>query len=141
MISVVRGRAAVWERRLREAPLGVLVLSMMLGVLGAGIMVAGVYLGLARPGAGWAVWLGAGAIGPLILFVGIRLLSLASWTWGMLVVLLVLLLISSCARAVLTPGVLPTVPAVEIVVEVAALAYLASPRVRRAFGRGPGAAA
>lgn len=138
--GVLRGRAAIWERRLRNAPMGVLVLSMMLGLLGAGIMVAGVYLGLAGPGAGWGVWLGAVAAGPLILFVGIRLLSLASWTWGMLVVLLVLLLVSSCARAVLTPGTLPTVPMVEIALELAALAYLATPRVRRAFGRGGGEA-
>ena len=139
--GVLRGRAAIWEQRLRSAPLGVLVLSMMLGLLGAGIMIAGAYLGLTRPGAGWGVWVGAVAVGPLILFVGMRLLSLATWTWSMLVMLLVLLLLSSCARAVLTPGVLPTVPMVEIVLELAALAYLATPRVRRAFGRGSGGAA
>lgn len=135
MPGLLKGRAAVWEQQIREAPLGVLVLSMVLGLLGAGIMIAGVYLGLSRPGAGWGVWLGAVAAGPLILFVGLRLLSLAPWTWATLVMLLVLLLISSCIRAVMTPGIIPAVPAVEIALELLALLYLATPAVRRAFGR------
>lgn len=141
MPVLLKGRAAIWEQQIRRAPLGVLVLSMVLGLLGAGIMVAGIYLGLSRPGAGWGVWLGAVAAGPLILFVALRLLSLASWTWATLVMLLVLLLISSCIRAVMTPGLLPAVPTVEIALELVALAYLASPSVRGAFGRRPAAEA
>ena len=137
MPGLLKGRAAVWEQQIRSAPLGVLVLSMVLGLLGAGMMVAGVYQGLARPGAGWGGWLGAAAVGPLILFVSFRLLSLASWTWATLVILLVLLFISSCIRAVYTPGMLPAVPLMEIALELLALLYLASPSVRRAFGRLP----
>ena len=133
--GILRGRAAVWEGWLRRAPLGVLVLSTILGLLGAGFLLGGIYLGLARPDIGWAVWLGAFAIGPLTLYVGIRLLSLASWTWSTMMMLLALLLASSCVRALLTPGT-PTVPLFEIAIEIAALAYLASPGVRRAFGRG-----
>lgn len=133
--GIPEGRAAVWEGWLRQAPLGVLVLSTVLGLLGAGFMLGGVYLGLARPDVGWGVWLGALAIGPLALYVGLRLLSLAAWTWLTMILLLSLLLVSSCVRAVLTPGT-PTVPLFEIAVELAALGYLASPRVRRAFGRG-----
>lgn len=134
-IELLKGRAATWERWLRRAPLGVLVLSTVLGLLGGGFVLGGVYLGLARPDVGWRVWLGGLVIGPLTLYVGVRLLSLAAWTWSTMVLLLVLLLISSCLRAVLTPGV-PTVPLVEIAIEAAALGYLASPGVRRAFGRG-----
>ena len=137
MPGLLKGRGAIWEQQIRSAPLGVLVLSMMLGLLGAGMMVAGVYLGLARPGAGWGVWLGAAAVGPLILFVSFRLLSLASWTWATLVILVVLLLISSCIRAVFTPGMLPAVPLAEIALELLTLFYLVSPTVRRAFGRLP----
>ena len=129
-----KGRAAVWERWLKRAPLGVLVLSGVLALLGAGFVLAGVYLGLARPDVGWGVWLGALAIGPLTLYVGVRLLSLASWTWSTMMLLLSFLLVSSLVRAAITPGT-PTVPLLEIAVEVAALAYLASRHVRRAFGR------
>jgi hypothetical protein len=132
--GILKGRAAVWEQWLRRAPLGVLVLSTILGLLGAGFLLGGIYLGLARPDVGWGVWLGALAIGPLTLYVGIRLLSLAAWTWSTMMLLLALLLVSSCVRAVLTPGT-PTVPLFEIALELAALGYLVLPRVRRAFGR------
>lgn len=138
-VGIPRGGAAVWERWLRQAPLGVLVLSTVLGLIGAGFVLGGIYLGVARPDVGWGVWLGTLAIGPLALYVGLRLLSLASWTWLTMILLLGLLLVSSCIRAVLTPGT-PTVPLFEIAIEVAALAYLASPGVRRAFGRGGGGA-
>lgn len=133
-VELLKGRAAIWEEWLRRAPLGVLVLSTMLGLLGGGFVLAGVYLGLARPDVGWGVWLGALAIGPLALYVGIRLLSLAAWTWSTMMLLLGLLLISSCIRVFITPGT-PTVPLFEIALEVAALFYLASPSVRAAFRR------
>lgn len=133
-VEMLKGRAAVWENWLRQAPLGVLVLSTILGLLGAGFVLAGIYLGIARPDIGWRLWLGALAIGPLTFYVAIRLLSLAAWTWSTMVVLLALLLVSSCARAWITPGT-PTVPLVEIALELGALAYLATPGVRRAFRR------
>lgn len=133
-VGIMKGRAAVWERWLRRAPLGVLVLSTLLGLIGGGFLLGGTYLALARPHVGWGVWLGALAIGPLALYVAVRLLSLAAWTWLTMVLLLSLLLVSSGVRAVITPGT-PTVPLFEIAVEVAALGYLLSPRVRRAFGR------
>lgn len=134
-VGALKGRAAVWEQWLRRAPLGILVLSTVLGLLGAGFTLGGVYLGMARHDVGWGVWLGALAIGPLALYVGVRLLSLAAWTWLTMVLLLALLLISSCVRAAFTPG-MPTVPLFEIAIELAALGYLLSPGVRRAFGRG-----
>lgn len=133
-VAILKGKAAVCEQWLRQAPLGVLVLSTILAMLGAGFVLGGIYLGLARRDVGWGVWLGALAIGPLTLYVGVRLLSLAPWTWSTMMMLLALLLVSSCVRAVLTPGT-PTVPLFEIALELAALGYLASPRVRRAFGK------
>lgn len=133
-IETMKGRAAIWEQWLRRAPLGVLVLSTTLGLLGSGFVLGGIYLGLTRPDVGWAVWIGTLAVGPLTLYVGIRLLSLAAWTWTTMMLLLVLLLASSCVRAVFTPGT-PTVPLFEIAVELLALGYLARPAVRRAFGR------
>ena len=129
-----RAKSAVWEGWLRRAPLGVLVLSTTLGLLGGGFILAGAYLGLSRPGVGWAVWVGALLIGPLALFVAVRLLTLTPWTWVTMVLLLGLLLVSSCARFFLTPG-FPTVPLVEIVLEVSTLAYLSRLSVRSAFGR------
>ncbi|HEX6926514.1 MAG TPA: hypothetical protein VF167_13925 [Longimicrobiaceae bacterium] len=129
-----RGRIAAWEQALRRAPLGVVVLGTILGLLGAGSLLGGIYLALARPDIGWRVWLGVLAIGPLSLYVAVRLVSLAAWTWSTMIVLLVLLLISSCARAWITPEI-PTVPIFEILIELATLGYLASPSVRRAFGR------
>lgn len=132
--ETLRAKGAVWEEWLRRAPTGVLVLSTVLGLLGSGFVIGGFYLGLSRPDMGWAVWVGALLVGPLTLYVGIRLLSLASWTWSTMILLLALLLVSSAIRVVLTPGT-PTVPLGEIVLEMAALAYLARPSVRRAFGR------
>lgn len=133
--EMLRERAEIWEQWLRRAPLGVLVLSTILGLLGSGFVLGGLYVGVMRPDVGWRLWLGALAIGPLTLYVGVRLLSLAAWTWSTMLLLLVLLLISSCIRAAITPGT-PTVPLFEIALELVALAYLASPGIRRAFGRG-----
>lgn len=131
---MMRGTGAVWESMLRRAPLGVLVLSTLLGLVGSGFVLGGVYLALARRDVGWAVWAGALVAGPLIVFVAVRLLSLAAWTWSTMILLLVLLLLSSWVRLAVTPGV-PTVPIVEILVELGALVYMARPSVRRAFGR------
>ena len=61
-------------------------------------------------------------------------MSLAAWAWSTMIVLLVLLLISSCARAWVTPEI-PTVAIFEILIELATLGYLVTPSVRRAFGR------
>ena len=131
---MIRGKGAVWESWLRRAPLGVLVLSTMLGLVGSGFLLGGAYLALARRDVGWAVWTGALAAGPLIVYVAVRLLSLAAWTWSTIILLLVLLLLSSGVRLAVTPGI-PTVPIVEILVELGALVYMARPSVRRAFGR------
>lgn len=125
---------AVWQRWLARAPLGVLVLGMVLTLLGAGFLAGGVYLGLTRADAGWATWLGALVIGPLILFVGVRVIGLAPWTWTTMLLLAVLLLASSCVRAIVTPT-FPVVPLVEIALELLVIGYLATPRVRAVFRR------
>lgn len=123
------------QRWLGRAPLGVLVLGMVLALLGAGFMAGGAYLGLTRADAGWPMWLGALVIGPLILYVGVRVIGLAPWAWTTLLLLTVLLLASSCVRAIVTPT-FPVVPLAEIAVELLVIGYLASPRVRNAFRRG-----
>ena len=130
----MRARGRVLETWLKQAPLGVVVLSALLVLLGSGFTLAGIYLALSRRGAGWAIWLGVVAIGPLIVYVGVRLLTLTAWAWGTMVLLVALLLLSSLVRALYTAG-FPTVPVFEIALELGALAYLTRPAVRRAFGR------
>ena len=48
-VKIRRERTAVWEQALRRAPLGVVVLGTILGLLGAGSLLGGIYLGIARP--------------------------------------------------------------------------------------------
>jgi hypothetical protein len=129
-----RGVAIVWETWLRRAPLGVVVLSSVLGLLGSGFFLGGAWLAFARRDVGWAVWAGALVVGPLILYVAVRLLCLTSWAWSTMILLVGLLLASSVFRLMVTPGI-PTVPIVEILLELGALAYMLRPGVRRAFGR------
>lgn len=124
----------MWESWLRSAPTGVVVLSTLLGLVGSGLALSGLYLALARRDVGWAVWGAALVVGPLVVFVAVRLLSLAAWTWSTMILLLVLLLISSGIRLVVTPGV-ALVPIVEMLVEAGAIAYLARRGVRDAFRR------
>lgn len=126
----------VWQRWLGRAPLGVLVLGMVLALLGAGFMAAGAYLGLTRPAAGWPIWLGAVLIGPLILYVRLRVIALAPWAWLTMLVLTLLLLASSSVRAAVTPSI-PIAPLGEILLELGVIGYLLTPRVRAAFRRGP----
>ncbi|HET8656554.1 MAG TPA: hypothetical protein VFL93_13625, partial [Longimicrobiaceae bacterium] len=99
-----------------------------------GFLIAGVYLAVARAD---VARLAAGAaivVGPLVVYVALSLVRLAHWAWLAMVLLLALLLGSSVARLLYSPG-FPTESIGEIAVESAALLYLSRRRIRGAFGR------
>lgn len=112
--------------------MGVLALAALLGFMGAGFVLGGAYLVVAGE-VGWVAAAAAGA-GPVLLYVALHLVRLTRWSWSALVLLFVLLILSSAARA-LGGGGDVAVPLVELGVELACLAYLLRPRIRRAFGR------
>ena len=123
-----------WSELLLRPPIGVLVLAGLLSVLGAGFVVGAAYLTLAGPEVGWVpLAMGLGA-GPLSLFVAIHLVRLTHWAWLAMVLVLLLLLASSIWRLWVSPPP-PTVPVLEIVLELLGLTYLSRPRVRGAFAR------
>lgn len=126
--------AAGWEGHLQRAPVGVLVLGALLFLLGAGLVLGGAYLGISRPDAGLLPWVAALLVGPLLFYASLHLVRLTPWAWLAMVLVLVLLLISSVVRAVVSPQE-PLSPLFEGVVEGAVLIYLARPHVRAAFGR------
>lgn len=113
--------------------MGVITLSALLAILGGASLVGGLYLGLTGATA-WPAWLTALVVGPVALYLAVRLLTLTRWAWLALVVLCTLLLVSSCARLLLLPG-LYVAPVAELLVEVGVLVYLWRPAVRAAFRR------
>lgn len=122
-----------WAESARRAPTGVLILSVLLTLLAAGLVVGGAYLAAARD-AGWTAWVSALGAGPLLLFVSLHLLRLTGWAWRVMIALLALLGLSSLARA-FTTAEMPIAPLCELALEVVALAYLLRAPVRHAFGR------
>lgn len=117
----------------RGAPLGVLILCAILFFLGAGLVLGGFYLALARRDAGWMPWVVALVVGPTALYLALHLLRLTSWAWLTAVALVALLGASSLLRALGSPDS-PVAPLVELGVEAVCLLYLLRPSVRRAFG-------
>ena len=125
-------RGEGWGDVVRRAPLGVLVLGALLAFLGAGFVVAAAYFALAGPEVGWVPLLMGMGAGPLALYVALHLIRLTHWAWLAMVLVLLLLIGSSVWRLLVTPPP-PTVPVLEIVLELLGLLYLARPRVRGAF--------
>lgn len=123
-----------WSGVLRRAPLGVTVLGALLFLLGAGLVVGGVFLALSRREAGWVPWAAALLAGPAVIYMALHLLRLSRWAWLTMVLLVMLLLASSLVRVLAAPGEL-VAPLAEIAVELALLLYLGRAPVRRAFGR------
>jgi hypothetical protein len=121
-----------WAALIRGAPLGVLILCALLFLLGAGLVLGGFFLAIARENPGWVPWTMSLAIGPTALYLALHLLRRTPWAWSATVGLLGLLLASSAIRAVSSPGL---APAAELAVEAALLLYLARRPVRQAFGR------
>lgn len=124
--------SAGWAALIRTAPLGVLILCALLYFLGAGLVLGGFYLAIAREEPGWMPWAMSLAVGPTALYLALHLLRRTHWAWSATIVLLGLLLASSAVRTVSSPGF---APAAELAVEAALLFYLARPSVRSAFGR------
>lgn len=134
-VEIRAGRSpagAGWARLIRSAPLGVLILCALLFFLGAGLVLGGIYLAMARSDTGWMPWAMALGIGPTALYLALHLLRLTSWSWLALVTLVGLLLCSSVARALGASEIIVS-PLVEVAVEVLCLVYLSRSRIRRAF--------
>lgn len=123
-----------WTAAIRRAPLGVLALATFLAFLGAGFLLGGFYLIFAATALGWAGWAMLLLAAPLTLYMALHLVLLTRWAWSAMVFLLLLLLLSSLVRALLSPGV-PVAAFAELVLEVLFLGYLLRPRIRTAFGR------
>jgi hypothetical protein len=123
-----------WAARLRAAPLGVLALAAVLVVLGLALFAAGAYHLVVHPGTGRVAGLSALLVGPLAVYFGVRLASLARWCWLAVMILFSLLLASSLSRTFLTPAFLGRAVA-EVVLEGAVLLYFGRAVVRGAFGR------
>lgn len=122
-----------WGDGIRRAPLGVLVIGVVLFLLGGMLVVGGVYLALARRDTGWFAWLSALLLGPVTVYLALHLVRRTPWAWLTMILLLGLLIASSVVRAVGSPS--PFAPLGELVLEAACLAYLVRAPVRRAFGR------
>lgn len=118
----------------RRVPLGVLVLGVLLLFLGAGLIVGAAYLlltGAERRHLGWVTMAASGGVA---LYLSTAVLRTRRWAWTTILALLVLMLASSVARAVLSAAP-PVAPLAEIVLELLGLAYLARRPVRDAFRR------
>lgn len=118
----------------RRAPLGVLVLGLLLLFLGAGLIVAPTYLLLAGTEGRHLGWAAMAASGCLTLYLSAAVLSMRRWAWTAIIALLVLMLASSVVRAALADEP-PVAPVAEILLELLALGYLARRPVRDAFRR------
>jgi hypothetical protein len=123
-----------WSELVRRTPLGVLVLGGLLGFLGAGFVVGAAYFTIAGPEVGWVPIVMGVVAGPLALYVAMHLVRLTHWAWQAMVLVLALLLGSSVWRLWVSPPP-PTVPVLEMVLELFCLAYLFRPRIRGAFKR------
>ena len=122
--------------RASDAPLGCLRLASALAITGLGSIGAALYLAVdERSLTLWAVGLAA-AIAPASLYLAYHLLCLTRWAWLAAVAMIALLLVSSAFRFLIDPEI-PGAAGLEMALEVAALAYLTRPRVRRAFARSP----
>lgn len=124
-----------WGEVFRRAPFGILVVSAMLALVGAGFVLAGVWqIAIGRPLGWWAV-AAALLLGPLVLYVALHLVRLSHWAWLAMCALLCLLLASSVWRLLATPPPAAS-PLAEIVLEVLTLLYLYRRHVRAAFRAG-----
>jgi hypothetical protein len=132
--GVPGGGLSRWARTIRNAPAGILVLAAVLCFIGAGAILGGVYLIFTATAMGWAGWLMLLVAAPVSLYMALHLIRLTPWAWRAMVMTLALLLISSVARALFSPGI-PVAAIAEIVVECVFLFYLTRPRIRAAFRR------
>jgi hypothetical protein len=115
-----------------SAPIGVLVIGVLLLLLGAGLVVGGVVLLLAGgPGPSLA-WLAVLAAGPLAIYLSLHFVYGRRWAWTAVVSLLVFILASGVARAAVADGV-TLMPLLEAAVSLGCLAYLFRAHVRRGF--------
>lgn len=126
---------AAWGEVFSRAPIGVLVLGVLLSFLGSGIFLGGVFFAFGGTPGSWVAWLMMLLVGPLVLYVALHFLMLRHWAWLVIVLLLALLLGSSLIRTVTAEGA-PVAPLAEVVVEILSLAYVVRPRVRAAFAAG-----
>ncbi len=124
-----------WGEVFRRAPIGVLVLSGLLLLAGAGFIFGGVFFALSGTGANWLVWMFLLGVGPLFVYLALHFVLLHHWAWLAVVALIILLALSALVRTV-TAEAAPVAPLFELVVGLATLAYLNRTHVRKRFARG-----
>jgi hypothetical protein len=123
-----------WSELLRRPPTGVLIVSAILAVLGAGSVLGSAYLAFAYPQVPWPTLATGAVAGPLTLYVAVHLLRLSHWAWLTLVLMIGLLMLSSLWRLLVAPPP-PVAPISELALEIGALVYLLRKDVRTAFVR------
>jgi hypothetical protein len=131
-----------WEPRSalpveRKIPLVIRAVGLFLGVAAAGVAMSGLYLVVKNgsPGLPLGLTVVGGATGLMLL--ALRVARLEPSAWSALVVITGLLFASTVYRMTVGPG-MTLYLAGEIVLEVAALAYLTRPATRALFrGGGP----
>lgn len=123
------------QRLRRGLPLGILLITAMLTMLGGGSLLGGAFLLLRGDGVGYWAPVASLAFGSAALYLRYCLLRLVEWSWRALLFLLALLFLSSVLRLLAAPT--PRVaPLLEIGVELVCVLYLTRPRVRALFTGG-----
>jgi hypothetical protein len=123
-----------WIQSIRSAPVGVLILAAVLCFVAAGAILGGIYLVFSATAMGWAGWAMLVVAAPVTLYMALHLIRLTPWAWSTMMMALVLLLVSSLARALFSPGI-PIAAFGEVLLELIFLYYLSRERVRVAFRR------
>jgi hypothetical protein len=132
--QVDRWAEPAWNELLRRPPVGVLIVSAILAILGAGSVLGSAFMAVTHPQLGWLPLLTGLVGGALILYVAAHLLWLTHWAWLALVLLVGLLIASSLWRLAISPPP-PFASLAELVVELAVLGYFLRRDVRGAFVR------
>ena len=123
---------------MRSIPLGILIVTAALAMIGLGAAGGGLYLLVTRDApTPWAAIVLL-VLAPATLYLAYHLYALRRWAWLALLLLTGLMLVSSLFRLALTPG-LVVAPIVELVVELGLLRYLTLPRIRTRLREGSAA--
>jgi hypothetical protein len=123
-----------WGEVFRTAPIGVLVLGFLLLVVGAGLILGGAIFAFSGGPRSWPIWVVLFGAGPLAIYLALQFVSGRGWAWVAVVAMLLMSAAASALR-VFDAAVFPLAPLAEILLSLAAVAYLMRPRVRQSFDR------
>jgi hypothetical protein len=123
-----------WGEVFRTAPIGVLVLGFLLLVVGAGLILGGAIFAFSGGARSWPIWVVLFGAGPLAIYLALQFVSGRGWAWVAVVAMLLMSAAASALRA-FDAAVFPLAPVAEVLLSLAAVAYLMRPHVRQSFDR------